>query len=398
MHFLNKIISRYNEGVLLRQIKRRLVLIFIRVKYLVYIFYDPNSSKIKIISTNYKIPSDSSNEKEIVKRIFNSFKKMKEDQSNSDEIYLPSSLWQDDLDYGYSYLSEAINKNDIDHFHFFLSNFGAWKRPTGIEYNSLIQKNSKSRIGRSYLRNGVFNNQMKIWNWFYNNSKDNASLNLPNHGNLQGAKIDNIFLVPGSYWNEIYGTTLSNLLVSKETPIIAELGGGYGKLAHYIIKNLNNFIYIDFDLPETLCLAAYFLMMSYPDKKVLLYGENEIKDDLNKYNFVFFPSFAIEKLEKDSIDLFLNRNSLGEMSGKTAKNFVKIIKTKVKKYFFHMNHNNVRNFYREGDHGILSDEYDISDKQFKLLFKYPDLGHLTYRGGLDFNEDIFLHLYEKEIN
>ena len=60
-----------------------------------------------------------------------------------------------------------------------------------------------------------------------------------------------------------------------------------------------------------------------------------------------------------------------------------------------MNHNNFRNFYLESDDGLLNDEYRISEKEFKKLVKYPDLGHLMYRGGVDMNEDIFFHLYEK---
>lgn len=395
-YYLKKIRSRYKEGLLLKRILIRVVPILIRLKYLIFIFYDPYSYKIKIINTKYKKPNQSVEEIEIIRRIFNSYKAMKKNQKFADKIYKPSSLWQDDLDYGYSYLSESIKTNDLNHFHFFLSNFGNWKRPTGIEYNSLIKNNSKTRIGKSYLRNAVFGNQLKIWKWFYNNNKKLDSLNMINNGNLQGASIEGNFVVPGSFWNEIYGSTLNNLISDKKRPIIADLGAGYGKLAYYLIKDLKESVFVDIDLPETICLAAYYLMTTFPEKKVFLYGEDDFnKNIIEKYDLIFLPSYEITKLENDSVDLFINRNSLGEMSGDTAHHLIKIISEKTNKYFFHMNHNNLRNKYVNSDNGLLASEYDIDKNIFKLIIKYPDLGHLTYRGGLDFNEDIFLHLYEK---
>lgn len=396
MYFINKLKKRYKEGVLIRQIKRRVTQLLIKLTYLIYIFYDPNLNKIKIVSTHYIKPANNTKELEVVERIYESFKKMKHDQKKANKIYLPSSLWQDDIDYGYRILSEATQSNKIENFHFFLSNFGAWNKPTGVEYNSLITNNSRTFIGKSYLRNGVFNSQLKLWNWYYNNKKNISSLNMPRHGNLQGANIEKNFVVPGSFWNEIYGSMLNDIVSNFNSPIICDLGGGYGKLAYYTLKELKNFSFIDFDLPETLCLAAYYLMMTFPDKKAYLYGESKFNNETLRDNqLIFLPSFEIEKIQDDTVNLFINRNSLGEMSGDTANHFIKIITKKTKNYFFHMNHNNFRNFYLESDDGLLNDEYRISEKEFKKLVKYPDLGHLMYRGGVDMNEDIFFHLYEK---
>ena len=60
---------------------------------------------------------------EVVGRIFQSFRKMKDDQQKVSDIYLPSSLWQQQIDFSYSYFTEALKSNDLDKFYFFLSNF-----------------------------------------------------------------------------------------------------------------------------------------------------------------------------------------------------------------------------------------------------------------------------------
>ena len=109
-------------------------------------------------------------------------------------------------------------------------------------------------------------------------------------------------------------------------PIIAELGAGYGKLAYFLLRNFHDSCYIDFDLPETLCVAAYYLMLVWPEKKVLLYGEEECDSfSWSRYDLIFMPSWEIEKLERKSIDLFLNINSLGEMTGKAVNNYIHYI-------------------------------------------------------------------------
>ena len=138
-------------------------------------------------------------------------------------------------------------------------------------------------------------------------------------------------------------------------------------------------------------------MKTFPKKKVLLYGEDEFnKEALRKYDLIFMPPWKIKKTQEYSIDLFINKNSLGEMTKEAAEANVFHI-CKALKYFFHMNHEHYRNHYSNGTKSILNEEYPIS-KKMKLLFRYPDLAHLFYQGWLDYGMDIFLYLYEKRIN
>ncbi|MAV59334.1 MAG: hypothetical protein CMG07_05225, partial [Candidatus Marinimicrobia bacterium] len=122
--------------------------------------------------------------------------------------------------------------------------------------------------------------------------------------------------------------------------------------------------------------------------------ENEFNSlSTNKYDFILQPSWEIEKLSKDSVDLFINKNSLGEMSDDACKNFVEHI-CKASRYFYHMNHDNFRNVYVDGSHGLLSSEFPITS-DFSLIYRYPDLGHLLQSGRIDYYMDIFIHLYKK---
>ena len=107
------------------------------------------------------------------------------------------------------------------------------------------------------------------------------------------------------------------------------------------------------------------------------------------------PSFEIKKLKENSIDLFLNKNSLGEMNPNLATHFISYI-CKSTNFFFHMNHEKIHNNFKNNVKSLINSDYPINNKKFKLLFRYPDLGHILYTGKFDFvNNDIFMYLYKK---
>ena len=390
--FFKNVLKAYQQGRLLSRFNSRAKPFLYGLKHTIY---DPASKLIVLHCPDYVEPSKSNNEKEIVNRIFESFRKMKEDQKEVSNVYLPSSKWQQHLDNDYTNLSVGLKTNDLNKFHFFLSNFGTWKTYHGVESTTRIRNNMKSLIRRRYMKNIIFYQQLKIWEWFYDNRKPISCLTYPNHGNQSGAYIDNEFVGVGSFFNEIYGSILSDLLNDKERPVLADLGGGYGKFAYFILRDINKSCFIDFDLPETLCLAAYYLMKSWPNKKVLLYGEKEYSNNTHdQYDMIFMPSYEICKMTQNSVDLFVNKNSLGEMTKEAVVNYVDHI-TKSTKYFFHMNHDIYPRVYTDNSRGLLGYEYPVPMEKFKLIFRYPDVGHMLYRGSIDYKEDIFFYLYER---
>ena len=81
------------------------------------IIHNPASNNVVLHCPDYIEPSKEKNEMEIIGRIFNSFKKMKEDQRKVSRLYSPSWLWQQHLDVSYSYRYDAIQANDLNKFH-----------------------------------------------------------------------------------------------------------------------------------------------------------------------------------------------------------------------------------------------------------------------------------------
>jgi len=288
-----------------------------------------------------------------------------------------------------------LRRDDVDTFHYFLANFGTWDRYIGIEATTLLKTYAASPFRRGYLKNVLFGRQLATWKWLYGGRKPVAALSYPLHGNQAGAYIEGSFVGLGSFSNEVYGALLGGLLADRRRPVVADLGAGYGKLAYFTLRETREFCFVDFDLPEPLCLAAYYLMKTWPEKRALLYGEAPYGVDAHdRYDLVFMPAQEIAALTACSVDLFLNKNSLGEMTADAAANYVGHI-ARATDYFFHMNHEHYANVYADGARGLLGYEYPVPPESFKLVFRYPDLGLMTAGGYVDYGMDVFAYLYTR---
>lgn len=391
-HPLQKAWLAYQQGVLLPKMRARMRPYVSGLKYLVH---DPAARAVTLHCPEYVQPARFGKERALVERIFRSYKKIKEAQQNIADVYRPASIWQEHLDQSYAYVLRALREDDVDTFHFFLANFGAWKSYIGIESASMVRAYAESLVARRYLTNVLFHQQLRTWKWFYGERKAVSCLSYPLHGNQIGAYIDGHFVGVGSFFNEIYGSLLKGLIGDRERPVVADLGAGYGKLAYFTLREVERSCFIDFDLAEPLCLAAYYLMLTWPGKSALLYGEEEYSSAAHgRYDLVFMPAHAIDKLADKSVDLFVNKNSLGAMTSEAVVNYVAHI-ARSTRYFFHMNHELYPNVYAGERRGLLGHEYPVPMSEFKLLFRYPDLGAMLHQGVLDYSMDIFSYLYER---
>jgi hypothetical protein len=383
------------QGGLLREANARLKPYLLGAGYLLR---DPAAGVVTLHHPEYVAPATDAAEREIIARISRAFRRMKEDQREAAAVYRPSSMWQELLDRAYAPLSEGFN-GDLSIAHNFLANFGCWRTRHGIESTDMIQANMKSEIRRRYMKNAFYLRQLKFWRWFYNGRKSPQRLSYPTHGNQSGAYLhlggEDIFVGPGSFFNEIYGSLLAELLRNLNRPVVADLGAGYGKLAYFLLRDHADSCFLDFDLPETLCVAAYYLMKTWPEKRVLLYGEAPYAPDAHeKYDLILMPSFEIEKLPEGSVDLFVNKNSLGEMTAAAGRNYVGHI-ARAARMFFHLNHDSEAIEFSDGGRALLGHEYPVPGDEFRLLVRYPDLGHLLYQGWVDYRSDYFFYLYER---
>jgi hypothetical protein len=183
-----------------------------------------NEFDIKLCVSDEVDPNPS--ERPLVERIFAAFRLAKLEQAKQDSIFLPSGGWKNVLHYAYAYLTEGYEHNDIDRFHYFLANFGAWEEPTGIGESSVFSRLKKSNRKRKYFEQYKMSHLIQWWQTFESNGRSLSELTMPCHGNQGGVLVDGHMILPESVFSEINSRLLAGF-VEQEQPLIAELGGGF---------------------------------------------------------------------------------------------------------------------------------------------------------------------------
>lgn len=117
------------------------------------------------------------------------------------------------------------------------------------------------------------------------------------------------------------------------TPIICEIGGGYGGLASKIKSNIKGAKIIMLDLPEVNAFQTFYLSKVFNGAIVKGYKDFS-KEGLsvleNEFDFLILPGWSIDKLPKASVDAFINVRSMMEMSKENLEFYFKEIQASLK--------------------------------------------------------------------
>jgi hypothetical protein len=152
--------------------------------------------------------------------------------------------------------------------------------------------------------------------------------------------------------------------------VVAEIGGGFGGFAYFLLSPPGRYRYVDFDLPEILLVQQYYLLSAFPEKKFLLYGEQQIEFGraLESNDVMLMPNFELPNLPDDSVDFFINTGSLSEMDYATVEEYVAQIARTCRLYFFHDNSD--RAVPKDGGHiEVPSSSFPVPEKTLKRIYK-----------------------------
>lgn len=181
----------------------------------------------------------------------------------------------------------------------------------------------------------------------------------PAIGNPYSYTMEGHSVFPCADYHYTFSEKIAILLKKKSSPIILELGGGFGGMAYYSLRDIPNAKYICVDLPENAALQAYYLKSHFPEKKIRLFGEDF---EANDFDALIIPNYAIESLDENSVDLSFNSYSLAEMGRDTMENYVQLISKITQDYIYHLNHVHWE---------VSADSFPIDLNKFQLLFRNP---------------------------
>jgi putative sugar O-methyltransferase len=325
-----------------------------------------------------------------IDRIITSYKKAKKVQATKPIEYQVGNEWSPIYDMFMNNIITALVSEDKVNVNNIYENFMRDQCTRGlhgmpVDMQETYFGKTISKIDRDlFLYDAIY--RYVHWKTLTDNKFNESDLKMPMFGNAYGYNINNKLIRTGAEYLHYYATEIQSLLNNKtDRKFVVELGGGYGGLAYFANKNISNVTYIDFDLPENMALTAYYLLNSFPNKKILLYGEQEFENiDLANFDIILMPNFEIAKLPTNKIDVVFNSYSLAEMSKETIDLYITELTRACNNYFLHVNHNKISFSY-------IADDFGIEKNSFSLVYKKPALWNL----GRNNKMDEFEYLYKK---
>lgn len=104
---------------------------------------------------------------------------------------------------------------------------------------------------------------------------------------------------------------------SDETPVVLEIGGGWGGFAYQFKTLFPASTYVIVDLPPTMIFSYTYLRACFPRARCVVWGEPDFSKAAQRpkdYDFVFVPHYVFPELELPNLDIAVNMVSFQEMT------------------------------------------------------------------------------------
>lgn len=289
------------------------------------------------------------NDEFILNEICKFYKKSKENQKKKDIEYQVGNEWLPIYSKYMSEIVDVLSQKNLQELSKKYNNFFREKFSTGLHGDSGHERLKKRFFSEKisfvdknlYIKGCLY--AFDVWKKLIKEKEIDCNLNdlvVPSIGNQYYFKFDGEKINPNYFSNHYYANFVSKLLNQnlEQKKYVFELGGGYGAFAYFLMKE-NNYCYIGCDLPENLCLSAFFLQSLLPNKKIILVSDlNTEKVDFSKYDIILISNYDIENLPDNIIDFSYNSYSLAEMHTEAIENYIKHINRISKNFIFHINH------------------------------------------------------------
>ena len=285
--------------------------------------------------------TDEEFETEVIKRIIKTYNSMQDKFKELDiPAYKIGKEWQGIINQHYSPLITSLTNGDIASTRKLFKNFCRSGISRGLDFGSDFDHLQRKGLDNVYINEYL--KRLHIWIAFLGQERNLKELAFPAIGNPYGISIEGSLIPFCALRMHYHSSRIASLAVSKSIkhPVVCEIGGGFGGMAYYLLKNNNaRFKYLDFDIPIVLSLCSYFLMLAFPNLKILLYGEEELtQESIKSYDIILMPHFQLPDIPDKSIDISFNSRSLIEMDEKTIVEYLKRITRITRYYFLHNNY------------------------------------------------------------
>jgi putative sugar O-methyltransferase len=269
---------------------------------------------------------DCSDDTDILRRICKAYRKAVLIQETAAEAYKATEKWRRTGENDLRPVITALVGGDIPSLARMYRNFyrdpcsaGILGAPNGLA-KAYFSGSIKDIYQKFYLGHVLY--RLDYWHSITNKRYTIRDLAGPGIGNPFGVVLDGTHIGVGAEYAHYCSRRVSEQLDSG-TATVAEIGGGFGGIAYYLLRDRPKTRYVDFDLPESVALTSYYLMKSFPQLRFLCYGEKALtRESLKEADVILLPRFELATMPMASVDLTFTSHGMSDASTAAADQLV----------------------------------------------------------------------------
>ena len=256
----------------------------------------------------------------LLRRICSAYIRAVEDEACVSPAYRATAWWEEIRQHNLKPVMRALSGREIGALDRMYRNF--FRDPcsaglVGVPWSgALFGDASKDLYRRFYLSDAL--QRIDYWKAQTDGRFELSELAGPGTGNPFGVLIEGTLVRTGSEYQHYCAHRVMSLLDSQREVTVVEIGGGFGDMAYYLLRDRPGTAYVNFDLPETIALASYYLLKAFPERRFVLYGE----DEPGSFDVVLMPAFALAAMPAESADVVFCSHLLSDVSGEAVVEYL----------------------------------------------------------------------------
>lgn len=269
---------------------------------------------------------ETSDDTGLLERICTAYIKAVKQQQLAPDAYKATDWWQQVQQRSLGPVTRALLTRDIAALRKMYRNFfrdpcsaGLLGAPYGMS-KAYFGGKIKDVYRRFYLSHVLY--RFDYWKAQTNGRFELRDLVGPGVGNPFGVVIAGTHISVGSEYAHYCAHRVDSLLDS-DTATVAEVGGGFGGMAYYLLRDRPGVTYLDFDIPESIALASYYLLKAFPQLTFLLYGEEDLTNEsIARADVVLMPVFELAAMPTESVDVTFSSHAMSDISSEALVEYL----------------------------------------------------------------------------
>jgi len=301
-------------------------------------YWDDPRYKLQNVTDGFESRLDTQeDDSEILERICDAYIRAVQRPKVGYEAYKATDWWEEIRQRSLKPVIQALMSRDVKALRRMYQNF--FRDPCSTGLVNVPYGMSKAYLGKTikdvhrhfYLSD--FLRRLDYWSLKTQGRCNIFDLSGPRVGNPFGIYLDETLLRAESPYQHYCAYKISSVLNSNKS-VVAEIGGGFGGMAYYLLRDRADVTYFDFDVPESIALTSYYLLKAFPQLQIRLFGESE-----SKYcpaDALLMPLSELSSMPASSVDIVFSSHVVSDLSKEALQHYLQIISKVTRDLFLYV--------------------------------------------------------------